>query len=41
MGQGRLCDLALLSEEKEKTEKTDYDHIIGQFASVKARKLQL
>jgi len=41
MGQGRLCDLALLSVEREETEKTDFEHIIDQFASVKARKVQL
>ncbi|XP_072110838.1 uncharacterized protein [Mobula birostris] len=40
MGQGRLCDLALLSVEREETEKTDSDHIIDQFASMKARKTQ-
>ncbi|XP_053108997.1 uncharacterized protein LOC128326342 [Hemicordylus capensis] len=41
MGQGGLCDLALLSVEREETEKTDFDHIVDQFASVKARKVQL
>ncbi|XP_022239273.1 uncharacterized protein LOC111085357 [Limulus polyphemus] len=41
MGQSRLCDLALLSVEREETEKTDFEHIIDQFASVKARKVQL
>ena len=41
MGQGRLCDLALLSVEREETEKTDFDRIIDQFASVKARKVHL
>ncbi|XP_053158016.1 uncharacterized protein LOC128347425 isoform X2 [Hemicordylus capensis] len=41
MGQDRLCDLALLSVEREETEKTDFDHIIDQFASVKGRKVQL
>src|ERR1700729_1038517 len=41
MGQGRLCDLALLSVEREETEKTDFEHIIDQFASVKARKVHL
>ncbi|XP_071532015.1 uncharacterized protein [Panulirus ornatus] len=40
MGQDRLCDLALLSVEKE-TEKTDFEQIKDQFASVKARKVQL
>lgn len=41
MGQDRFCDLALLSVEREETEKTDFEHIINQFASVKARKVQL
>ena len=42
MSQGRLCDLALLSVEREETEKKpDSEHIIDQFASVKARKVQL
>ncbi|XP_059821487.1 uncharacterized protein LOC132391836 [Hypanus sabinus] len=39
MGQGRPCDLALLSVEREDTEKTDIDHIIDQFASVKTWKV--
>ena len=41
MGQCRLCDLAVLSVEREETEKTDFEHILDQFASVKARKVQL
>ncbi|XP_053147367.1 uncharacterized protein LOC128343036 [Hemicordylus capensis] len=41
MGQGRVCDLALLSVEREEMEKTDFDPIIDQFASVKARMMQL
>ena len=49
MCQGRLYDLALLCVEKEtkklkkkkkKKKKKDFDHIIEQFASVKARKVQ-
>ncbi|XP_040262207.1 52 kDa repressor of the inhibitor of the protein kinase-like [Bufo bufo] len=40
MGQDRLCDLALLSVEREETEKTDFEQIIDQFASVKARRVQ-
>ena len=40
-GQDRLCDLALLSVEIEETEKTDFEYTIDQFASVKARKVQL
>ena len=28
VGQGRLCDFALLSVEREETEKTDFDHIV-------------
>lgn len=41
MGQERLCDLALLSIEREETEKTDFEHIINLFASQKSRKVQL
>ncbi|KAL3179499.1 hypothetical protein MRX96_007750 [Rhipicephalus microplus] len=41
MGQDRLTDLALLSVEREETEKTNFDVIIEQFASSKARKVQL
>jgi hypothetical protein len=41
MGQSRLCDLALLSVERKETEKTDFEQIIHQFASVKARKMHL
>ena len=43
--QGRLCDFVLLNAEREETEppskkkKTDFDHIIDQFASVKIRKV--
>ena len=39
MGQGRLCDLVLLSIEKETVEKTDFDNIIDKFAAMKARKI--
>ncbi|XP_067122626.1 uncharacterized protein [Centruroides vittatus] len=39
MGQERLCDLALLSIEREETEKTDFENIIDM--SQKAGKLQL
>ncbi|XP_053119697.1 52 kDa repressor of the inhibitor of the protein kinase-like [Hemicordylus capensis] len=41
MGQDRLCDLALLSTEREETDKTNFDGIIDQFASMKARRAQL
>ena len=41
MGQGRLCDLALLGIEREETKKTDFQHMIDQFASEKARKVKL
>ena len=41
MGQTRLCDLALLSIEREMTEEIDFDNIIKQFASAKARKINL
>ncbi|KAL3192981.1 hypothetical protein MRX96_058487 [Rhipicephalus microplus] len=40
-GCERLTDLALLSVEREETEKTNFDVIIEQFASSKARKVQL
>lgn len=35
MGQQRLCDLALLSVEREETEQTNFNEIIDQFASGK------
>ena len=41
MGQDRLCDLALLSIEKETVEKIDFDAIIDKFAGMKARKINL
>lgn len=41
MGQYRLCDLALLSVEKETFEKIDFDVIIDKFAGMKARKINL
>ena len=41
MGQERLCDLALLSKERDKTKKTNFDKIIDEFASRKARKVLL
>ena len=41
MGQSRLCDLALLSIERKMTEEIDFDNIIKQFASAKARKINL
>ncbi|XP_072172633.1 zinc finger MYM-type protein 1-like [Diadema setosum] len=41
MGQDRLCDLALLSVEREETEKIDFEQIIDRFAAEKARKIRL
>ncbi|CAN7942344.1 unnamed protein product [Ixodes pacificus] len=41
MGQDRISDLALLSVERGETEKTNFDVIIEQFASSKARKVLL
>ncbi|XP_048344871.1 uncharacterized protein LOC125428571 isoform X2 [Sphaerodactylus townsendi] len=41
MGQQRLCDLALLSVEREETEKTNFDDIIDRFASAEAGKVPL
>jgi len=32
MSQDRLCDLALISIEWDKTEKTDFDDIIDEFS---------
>ncbi|KAH3715892.1 hypothetical protein DPMN_058606 [Dreissena polymorpha] len=39
MVQDRLCDLALLSIEKETVEKIYFDAIIDKFAGMKARKI--
>ena len=41
MSQERLCDLALLSIERDETKKTNFDVIIDKFASRKARKVLL
>ena len=41
MGQDRLSDLALLSVERETLEKTDFDDVIDQFATVKSKKINL
>ena len=38
MSQERLCDMTLLSIEENKTKKTNFDKIIDEFASRKARK---
>jgi len=38
MSQGRLCDLALISKDMEEREKADFDEIMNEFASLKARK---
>jgi len=32
MSQDRLCDLALMSTERNETEKIDFDDIIDEFA---------
>jgi len=39
MSQDRLCDLALMSVERDETEKTDFVHIIDEFSLIKARKV--
>lgn len=39
MSQSRVSDLAILSVEREQTEKTDFNKVIDKFASVKARKI--
>ena len=41
IGQDRHSDLALLSIERETLEKTDFDDVINQFATVKSRKINL
>lgn len=41
MGQERLCDLALLSIEREETDQTDFSEVIEKFASANARKVHL
>ncbi|XP_047141053.1 uncharacterized protein LOC124816077 [Hydra vulgaris] len=41
MGQSRLCDLALLSIEREITEESDFDNVIKKFAAIKNRKINL
>ena len=41
MGQSRLCDLALLSIEREITKEIDFDNVIKKFAAIKARKINL
>lgn len=41
MGQDRLCDLALLSVEKETFDKINFNDIIDKFAGMKARKINL
>ena len=38
MSQSRLCDLALLSTEREITEEIDFDNFIKKFAPIKPRK---
>ena len=41
MGQDRLSNLALLSVERETLNTINFDNVIDQFASVKARKINL
>ena len=41
MGQSRLSDLALLSVEREVLDKINFDNVIDQFATAKARKIDL
>ena len=41
MNHERLCDLALLSIERDETKKTNFDQIIDEFASRKAQKVLL
>ena len=41
MGQERLTDLVILSIERETLENTNFDIVIDQFASAKARKITL
>jgi len=40
MNQNRLCDLAL-SLERDDSEKTDFDEIIDEFASINAQSVVL
>jgi len=37
--QDRLCYLALMIRDRDETEKADFDEIIDEFASIKARKV--
>ena len=39
MSQDRLCDLSLLSIEREFVENIDFDEVIDKFATVKARRV--
>jgi len=39
MSQDRLRDLALMSIEREETEKAFFDEILGEFTSIYARKV--
>ena len=41
MSQERLCNLALLSIDRDETKKTNFDEIIDEFASRKSRKVLL
>ena len=41
MSQERLCDLALLSIERDETKKTNFNQIIDEFALRKAQEVLL
>jgi hypothetical protein len=41
MREDRLCNLALLSVEREALETIDFDNVIDQFSAVKVRKIHL
>jgi hypothetical protein len=40
MSESRLTNLAILSIEKESTNKIDFNRVIETFAAVKARKVK-
>jgi len=39
MIQDKLCDLALMRTERRETAKAEFDDIIGEFVSIKARQV--
>ena len=41
MTQSRMSNLAILSTERELANSIDFDKVINQFASLKARKIKL